>query len=186
MAEQSGQSRGYERRRPEAECRLIVLLLLKTLGPVSDAALLKFCADADSLAYFELMPALSRLCREGQAVRTEEDTAWRYALTEAGEETLDMFAARIPASDRERIEALAPAWREKLRKQRSFVSEMKQTERGDYQVTMRLSDHDMDILELRALVASSDLAAKMTRGWETAGEGVYEAVLSLLRRGETA
>ena len=76
-----------KRQRPETECRLIVLLLLSGLPEAADTFLLRCCSDGELLTYFELMPALSSLTREGQVVRRMDGTSWRYRLTQAGQET---------------------------------------------------------------------------------------------------
>ena len=97
-----------KRQRPETECRLIVLLLLSELPEATDTFLLRCCSDGELLSYFELMPALSSLTREGQTARRMDGTSWRYSLTQAGRETLSLFLSRIPESDRQTVRSLLP------------------------------------------------------------------------------
>ena len=174
------------RQRPEAESGLIVLLLLSELPGASDTFLLRCCSEAQLLTYFELMPALARLTREGQAARQTEGTSYCYRLTEAGAETLALFAARIPGSDRDRAAALLPAWREALRKAREFTSSMRQTEDGEYEVRLSVIENGTAILTIAAPVPSSELAARMTARWEKEGAEVYREIIGLMAGGEDA
>ena len=172
------------RHRPEAESGLIVLRLLDALPEATDAFLLKCCVEGELLSYFELMPALTRLTRDGQAVRYAEGTVWRYALTDAGRETLQLFCARIPASDREKINTLLPAWLEQLRLKREFTSRMRQTEDGEYEVSLSVMERGAPLLTLTAPVPSAELAARMTRRWEQAGPEIYREITALMEDGE--
>ncbi len=169
-----------KRQRPEAESRLIALMLISRLPEAADTFLLRCCAEGELLSYFELMPALSRLTQEGQAVRRAEGTAWRYHLTDAGEETLALFTARVPGSDRDRIEALLPAWQEELRLQREFAAQMTRLPRGEYEVTLSVMEQGAPILTLTAPVPSAELAARMKDRWEACGAQVYGQIIRLM------
>lgn len=182
MARTDGDEKEYlpNRQRPEAESRLLALMLMDGLPDAADTFLLRCCAEADLLTYFELMPALSRLTREGQALRRQSGTVWRYRLTDAGRETLALFAGRIPASDRDRIARLLPAWREALRIKQEYRADMRQTARGEYEVTLAVMDGETPVLSLCLPVPSAELAARVRDRWETAGARVYAGVMDLL------
>ena len=168
------------RQRPETECRLIVLLLLSELPEATDTFLLRCCSDGDLLSYFELMPALSSLTREGQTARRMDGTSWRYQLTEAGKETLSLFLSRIPESERQTILTLLPGWKEALRRKREFTATMRQNQNGEYDVRLSVIDRGTPILSLSMPVPSSELAARMTQRWETEGAKVYQELIQLM------
>ena len=169
-----------KRQRPETECRLIVLLLLSGLPEAADTFLLRCCSDGELLTYFELMPALSSLTREGQVVRRMDGTSWRYRLTQAGQETLALFLARIPESDRQTVRSLLPGWQEALRRKREFTASMKQGENGEYDVLLSVTDRGTPILSLSMPVPSSELAARLTERWEQKGAEVYQELIRLM------
>ena len=169
-----------KRQRPETECRLIVLLLLSELPEAADTFLLRCCSDGELLTYFELMPALSSLTREGQIVRRMDGTSWRYRLTEAGRETLTLFLSRIPESDRQTVQKLLPVWREALRLKREFTASMRQTGGGEYEVVLSVVDNGSPLLTLSMPVPSSELAARMTGRWEKEGAKVYREFIGLM------
>ncbi len=169
-----------KRQRPETECRLIVLLLLSELPEATDTFLLRCCSDGELLSYFELMPALSSLTREGQTARRMDGTSWRYSLTQAGRETLSLFLSRIPESDRQTVRSLLPRWQEALHRKREFTATMEQNQSGEYDVRLSVIDKGTSILSLSMPVPSSELAARMTQRWETEGAKVYQELIQLM------
>jgi hypothetical protein len=170
-----------ERRTPDPELRLLALYALDKLGPCTDLDLLQFLFELDLMNYFELMLSLSDLCRQGHAVRVEQEAAWRYEITQAGRDVLSMFESRIPGSKRDLVDTHAPEWKEKIVRQRHCGVEVRQTRRGEYEAQMTLADHDMQLMRLTLTLPSGDMAREMTEKWEKRAGDVYTAVLSLLR-----
>ena len=52
---------------PDELVRLMVLCCLTYLGPCTDQQLLEWVSEYDVMNYFDLMIALSELCKQGQA-----------------------------------------------------------------------------------------------------------------------
>jgi len=166
--------------RPTEECRLLTLETVSRLGPVTDAALLEMLTQAELMNYLELMPALSGLTEKGSLTCSREGTVRRYALTDEGKETLDMYRGRILDSDLKKLDSLAPLWQEKLRVRRDYRADMAQTERGDYRVTLSLMERGEPSLTLEMRVPSSGIADRLVKRWSEAGGEVYRGLIEPL------
>ena len=162
------------------EAQLAILYLLSRLPSVTDANLLDFLTEARLMNYLDMMPALQRLTQEG-AVREEAEGIHRlYTLTPAGEDTLTMYASRLPYSVREAIDAHVDGWRNLLRVQRDYQAEMAETSLGDYEVSLRMMERGRAVMAVTLTLPSSDMAAKICRQWRRKGGEIFSTLLQPL------
>ncbi len=173
-----------ERRTPDPELRLLSLYTLGSIGPCTDLNLLEFMTEYDLMNYFDLMIALNDLCRQGHAARFEQEAAWRYETTQAGRELLSLFSNRIAGSLRDKVDEHAAEWRERIRRERSTGASVRQTERGEYEVTLSLSDNGTSLVSITLSLPTSELARRMADNWKTQSGGVYATIVGLLRERE--
>ena len=166
-----------KRPRPMAESQLVILYMLSKLGTVTDISLLDFLTEARVMNYLDMMPALKRLAQEGAVTETQEGPYRRYGLQPAGRELLNLYGARIPFSVREAIDSRQEEWLAALKAQRDFRSDMTETPRGDYEVSLRMMEHDRPLMAVTLCVPSSDVAARLCRRWQSEGGEVFSALL---------
>ena len=169
---------------PAEEAQLIILYLLKGLGPATDANLLDFLTEARLMNYMDMMPALGRLTREGALSESPEGPYRRYALNASGRELLDMYLSRIPFSTRETLDRLIPGWLAALRTQRDYRADMAQTPRGDFEVSLRMMERGRAVMSLTLALPSSEIAARLCRRWQQAGGEVFSTLLRPLMEEE--
>lgn len=174
-----------QRKMPDEELRLLTLYTLSRLGPCTDMNLLEFMTQNDLMNYFDLMFALTDLCRLGMLVRQEKDAAWHYEMTPAGQDVLTMFEKRVRGSCRDTVDRQAASWKERLTRERYADAQITQTERGEFEVRMTLKDQTMPLISVTLYLPTSDMAHKMADGWRHQAGGVYQTILGLLK-GENA
>lgn len=169
---------------PDPELRLLALYALLRLGPCTDLTLLQFLFEYDLMNYFEMMAALTDLCKQGNAVRTEEEAAWRYEVTDAGRELLKMFENRIPGSKREIVDAHAAEWLPKIRRERERGAVIRQTERGEYEVALSLRDRQMEMMRVTLSLPTGEMAQRISTQWQKRAGDVYQTIIGLLREAD--
>ena len=168
------------RRAPEDEQRLVVLFCLKELGPCTELQLLQFLFEHDVMNYFDMMIALSDLCARGQAVRVKKRAGYQYGLTEAGTEALQLFGKRVPGSIKLLLLEKADQWKTRFREEARASQEIRQTERGEYEVDLAVLEQDMDMLRLQLTLPTRELARQAAAKWPRKAAEIYEAVIRLL------
>ena len=172
------------RRAPDNEQKLIVLYCLRQFGPCTELQLLQFLTDQDVMNYFDMMIALSDLCARGQAARTKKRAGYLYDVTEAGREALRLFGGRIPGSVAAVVDENAAALRETFRQELQAQQSVRQTDRGEYEVTLSAVEQDMDLMRLYLTVPTRELAQQLAARWPKKAAEIYETVIRLLSEGD--
>ncbi len=168
------------RRAPDNEQKLIVLVCLKSLGPCTELQLLQFLFEYDLMNYFEMMFALNDLCDRGQAARTRKGAGCLYAVTAAGVEALELFGGRVPPSVCALLDENAQDWRQRFRREAQNLSEITQTDRGEYELTLRVVEQDMDMMTLTVSLPTREMAQQLADQWPRKAGQVYAEVFRML------
>ena len=167
-------------RAPDSEQKLIVLYCLDRFGPCTQWQLLQFLANRDLMNYFDMMFALGDLCARGQAVRSGKPTGGLYEITAAGREALGLFGGRIPKSAAALVDENAEALRAAFRQEAHSQQSIRQTERGDWEVSLSTAEQDAELMFLRINVPTRDLAQRLAERWPQKAAEIYETVFRLL------
>ena len=134
------------RHAPDSEQKFMVLYCLARLGPCTELQLLQFLVENDLLNYFEMMFALNDLCSGGQAARTKKNTGFLYEATDAGREALELFGGRVPMRLKTLISDTETEWKQRFREETQYRQQIEQTGRGDYDLTLRIVEQEMDMM----------------------------------------
>lgn len=168
------------RRAPDDEQRLIVLCSLHHLAPCTELQLLQFLFEHDLMNYFDMMFALGDLCARGQAVRVKKRAGFLYELTDAGREALALFGGRVPKSVQTLLEATGWEWRQRFAQEAQYLQEIRQQERGEYELTLSVVEQEMDMMRLTLSLPSRELAHQLAAKWPQKASEIYETVIRLL------
>ena len=168
------------RRAPDNEQKLIVLCCLNNLGPCTELQLLQFLFEYDLMNYFEMMFALNDLCDRGQAARTKKRAGYLYAVTAAGAEALALFGNRVPASVYALLEKNGRDWKQRFRREAQNLSEITQTDRGEYELKLRVVEQDMDMMTLTVTLPSREMAQQLSDEWPGKASSIYAEIFRML------
>ncbi len=168
------------RRAPDDEQRLIVLRCLDQLGPCTELQLLQFLFEYDLMNYFDMMFALNDLCDRGQAARTRKGAGWLYAATAAGEEALGLFGGRVPQSVNALLRQHGAEWRRRFRREAQSLADIQQTPRGEYELTLRVVEQDMDMMTLSFSLPARDMARQLADRWPRRAGKIYAEIFRML------
>ena len=161
--------------------KIIVMYALKKLGvePTKEQ-LTTFFGSFDLMPFFELQSAVYELEENGFIAAVPRPYGQAYCLTANGNETLEMFAQRVPHSQRARIDECADVYRETLRRQTQYSANMERTARGTYNVVLRAMEKGGELLRVEILLPDEKSAKKACDVWPERAEAIYASVLSEL------
>lgn len=168
------------RRTTEDGQRLIVLYSLMHLGPCTDAQLLQFLSEQDLSNYFEMMFALNDLCDRGQAARQKRKTGTYYMATQAGDEALRLFGGRVPQSLKNVIAEQGETWRRRFRTEAQIGQAVRKTPRGDYELTLTVTEKDTEMMRISLSVPSREIAYAWMDRWPRKASRIYGEVIRAL------
>ncbi|MBQ7655286.1 MAG: DUF4364 family protein [Clostridia bacterium] len=172
------------RRAPDDEQRLMVLYSLSRLGPCTELQLLQFLFENDLMNYFDMMFALNGLCDRGQAVRTKKNAGFLYQATDAGEEALALFGGRVPKSLQTLLAETEGEWKARFRQETQTQQQIVQTDRGEYELHVKVVEREMDMMRLSLSLPTRELADSLAKRWPEKAGKVYDAVIRILTEDE--
>ena len=173
------------RRAPDSEQRLMVLYCLARLGPCTELQLLRFLFENDLLNYFDMMFALNDLCDRGQAARIRKDEGFLYQATDAGREALELFGGWVPNSLQTLLSETEGEWKARFRQETQSQQQITRTERGDYELNLRVVEQDTDMMRLTLSLPTRELADMLAERWPDRAGKIYETVIRILTEDET-
>lgn len=172
------------RRAPDSEQRLMVLYSLARLGPCTELQLLQFLFENDLLNYFEMMFALNDLCDRGQAARVKRHAGFLYQATDAGREALALFGGRVPMSLKTLLDETENEWKNRFRQEMQNQQQIEQTDRGEYELHLKVVEQDMDMLRLSLSLPTRELAERLARRWPEKAVKIYDTIIRILTEDE--
>ena len=172
------------RRAPDNEQKFMALYCLAHLGPCTELQLLQFLVDNDLLNYFEMMFALNDLCSRGQAVRTKKNTGFLYQATDAGREALELFGGRVPMSLKTLLAETEEEWKSRFREEMQNRYQIVQTDRGEYELNLKIVEQDMDMMRLSLSLPTRELADQLAKRWPEKAGKIYDTVIRILTEDE--
>lgn len=172
------------KRPPDDEQRLVVLYTLQCLQPCTELQLLQFFTEYDLMNYFDMMIALQDLCSRGQAVRSQKRAGFLYQPTPAGDEALSLFGGRVPMSVKKLLRETGDSWRARFAQEDQYAHQIRQTERGEYELTLYVREQEMDTLRLTLSLPTRELAQRLAGRWPQKAGQLYETVIRTLSEEE--
>mgnify|MGYP000966793360 CR=1 FL=1 len=161
------------RKTPDLENKLLILLAIDQLGPLTGLQLLQFLAERGLMDYFILQLTLGDLKDTGHIERTQSALGPQYALTAAGRESLALFLHRLPYSIRSVVREAAPQWKPRIQREAQILSDFSRREDGQYALRLRLMEADTPILDMTLSLPSRDSADRLARRWPAAAQEFY-------------
>lgn len=157
---------------------IVMYALMKLASEPTKEQLTTFFASFDLMPYFDMQSAVYELEEDGFIAAVPRPYGQAYCLTPHGRETLDMFAERVPQSQRTRIDECADGYREKLRSEMHYSAIMERTVKGAYRVTVRAMEQNGELLRVEILLPDEKSARHAVSVWPEKAEAIYASVLS--------
>ena len=107
-----------------------------------------------------------------------------YFVTPQGEQTLDMFAVRLPGSLRDKIAARAAEYAPVLIRRTRFATKIERDSASETarRVTLRAMEPHGDLVKIELLLPDEATARHACDVWEERSQAVFSAIYSELTR----
>lgn len=171
----------YYRLNDQVLIRLAVLYTLKHIEfPVRSMDLKHIMLDATSVDYIDLCENIEILKEENHIKTVFRDEIYKYALTQTGEEMIDMFEKDLLPSVRDGIRKSAgELFREEFEKSQ-VRCEILPSDANTYYLDAELYDGKTKLMSLSVFAGSRENAMKMKNRFSDAPVELFQEILKFL------
>lgn len=158
------------------DIKILILFILRRLpGEVSEVELAELCQCDTGVGYFEYSDCLSDLLESGHVVQTEDG----YRITEKGSRNADAVETSLPYSVRSKAERLIEPVQERMRRE-ALLTAKHSIEDGICTVTLAMSDGAGEILRMQILSPDEEHAKKMEKTFRRNAESLFNRFTEML------
>ena len=166
----------------EEEDKLVLLCALDRLGGCTEEQLLRFVVETGLVSQFRFFLALSGLKEAGLVRESRHLEGVLLILTPEGRQSMEMFAARIRPSQKEKLDSHSAAWRRRVLDELSMPADFEACGNG-YAVTLRALESGEEIFSMKLATATKEQAKRFCARWPEAAPYLYQTIME--RLGET-
>lgn len=168
----------------EEEDKLVVLSSLNRLGGCTEEQLLRFLVENALMNQFQFYLALGGLKEAGFIREARHLEGTLLILTPQGRESVEMFASRIRASQTEKLNANAPAWKRRIRDELQMPAAWQETDNG-FAVTLRALEGGAEIFSMTLTAATKAQAKRFCERWPSRAPFLYQTIMEQLGEAES-
>jgi hypothetical protein len=128
--------------------------------------------------YFTLKQSLLELSESRLLAVVNRPVGECYCLSAQGKEVVSQFSPRLPLSLRKDIDSYVKENRRRILGEN--IASYQRLRPGQFAVTCRILEGDLELMRITLNVVSSEHAAAICRRWEDRAQDVYKSTLDLL------
>ncbi|NLC44139.1 MAG: DUF4364 family protein [Clostridiales bacterium] len=164
-----------------ADNKLSILYYVQTLGiPLTNEQIIEFFIKNYLMNYFDLQQLLVELVESLHLAYMEGRQNHYYSITEKGSEVLSFFHSRIEHHTKQDILIYAEENRIRLRNENQLTADYKQLDDQEYEVTLRVMEGSINLMELKVNVTNSKQAKIICSNWRAKAPEVYKKTMESL------
>ncbi len=167
--------------RDKLEIKFLILYVAAGVAepmPLSDIQAMTMIDDG--IDYFDFSQCLNELVETEHLRRDQEE---RYVITPKGLKNSEICQSSLPYSVRMKADKLIAAYRQELLRRAQVQAQVTRRENGTYTVELRLSDDVDDLMQLRLMVATEEMARDLAGRFERDPEQIYSQLVAALYGG---
>lgn len=167
--------------RDKLEIKFLILYVAAGVAepmPLSDIQAMTMIDDG--IDYFDFSQCLNELVETEHLRRNQEE---RYVITPKGLKNSEICQSSLPYSVRMKADKLIAAYRQELLRRAQVQAQVTRRENGTYTVELRLSDDVDDLMQLRLMVATEEMARDLAGRFERDPEQIYSQLVAALYGG---
>lgn len=164
--------------RDKLEIKFLILYVAAGVAepmPLSDIQAMTMIDDG--IDYFDFSQCLNELVETEHLRRDQEE---RYVITPKGLKNSEICQSSLPYSVRMKADKLIAAYRQELLRRAQVQAQVTRRENGTYTVELRLSDDVDDLMQLRLMVATEEMARDLAGRFERDPEQIYSQLVAAL------
>ncbi len=163
--------------RDELDIKILILFILKQLPkPVDPVVLTDLTMFDGGFTWFDYHRCLEHLIK----TKHIEEVDGKLVITEKGKRNLDTVSSSLPYSVRAKAERLAAPVAARMLRNSMIETAVEKSSKGNYSVSMRLSDAVGEILSLRLTVPDEETAKKMEKNFQKQAEVIVNTLVNAL------
>ena len=171
---------GFGTMREKLDIKILILFILRRLpGTVSESRLSEYVTGDGTVGYFEYAECLAELVDSAHIERTAEGCR----ITGKGDRNCETVESTLPYSIRSRVEKKIAPYAEVLRRQALIKAEHTAAKDG-YHVALALSDGIGSIMEMKLVCGSEEHALTIEKNFRARAESYYTEFTEMLLKGE--
>ena len=146
----------------EYEIKLIVLYTIKSLKVSANYTLLDYViSSAANVNYFDLEQYIASLIDKNNLMEYEADGNVYFSITDSGEETLEFFSHKIPASIRGRLDEKIRNINLKENLGNKVVADYFPINEKEYTVKLTMEESGLTLMEIELYAGNKERAIAM-------------------------
>lgn len=162
----------------DVQTRLTILYTLKCFKiSMTEGNLQEALVWSEILDYFTMMDFLLDMINLGLASTLTIENETRFDITEKGEETLNMFRDKIPASIRDRIYRLAEKELNKLAMGREIIADIQPIDDKKFMAKCGIYEYGIPLMELNLFAGTRKQAEELAKKFEDMAPDLYKNIL---------
>ena len=153
---------------------LILYVAARSSYPLTVQELYELCYQDDCLSYFDVCTAVPEMVASGHLRAVEPDC---YEITEKGRQHGELTADTVAFTVKQRVENAVTGYNRQLRRKSFVKSDVTANEKGEYTVTMSLSDEVGHLMTLSLMAPDQRQALRLQKLLEQKAENVYNLTM---------
>lgn len=166
-----------------AQIKLKVLFILNTLNlPVTNMDLTRFILENNYMDYFTLQEIILELQKDGFVDSGQTEGKESYTITTIGQETVEMFSARVPNSFKLEITDLLKTLQKEVKRNKDLFAHYYQRKDKDFTIILQAIEESVTIFNLSLNVPTEKLAKDIVAKWKKNPDKIYSEIINILMR----
>lgn len=166
-----------------AQIKLKVLFILNTLNlPITNMDLTRFILENNYMDYFTLQEVILELQKDGFVDSGQTEGKESYTITAIGQETVEMFSARVPNSFKLEITDLLKTLQKEVKRNKDLFAHYYQRKDKDFTIILQAIEESVTIFNLSLNVPTEKLAKDIVAKWKKNPEKIYSEIINILMR----
>ena len=153
---------------------LILYVAARAAYPLTIQEFYELCYQDDCLSYFDVCTAVPEMVSSGHLRAVDAE---RYEITEKGRQHGELTADTVAFTVKQRVENAVTGYNRQLRRKSYVKSEIAADEKGEYTVTMSLSDEVGHLMTLSLMAPDQRQALRLQKLLEKKAENVYNLTM---------
>ncbi|HPF53722.1 MAG TPA: DUF4364 family protein [Eubacteriales bacterium] len=169
----------------DAKSKLLIMYFIRSAGgDIRPDVLCNAMIKCGSIDYFSFQLVSGQLEQDGYVAIVPRSFGQSYNLTSIGDEALKLFINQVPFSERDRIDKFVQDNKLDMLRETQYSSDMEQMRDGGWLVTLRVSELNAVMIEIKLQVATQELALTMRSNWQAQSADIYLDVWERLSAGK--
>lgn len=161
--------------------KLIVLYMLnKVKFQLTYSQISGLLLEKEYMDFMTMQQVLSELADTGLVKSDTLMNRTYFSITDEGHETLSYFENRIDDTIKDEINTLLAENHHELKNESSIKTDYHKTASGPYIAELIAKERDTELVNIKLMVPSEDMAEMVCRNWHAKNEEIYKYIMAAL------